>query len=107
MKWDAAFIPPQLVILHAGRFILKSVGSVLLFAEQKKLKVERQSPLTLFFVSFSTTPINVDDTLFFFFLFYPLKLQLLLQDCLFATLLTEDDKEKKDFDKGFVVSDEG
>lgn len=49
--------------------------------------------LTFVFVSFSTAPLNIGGALLLLFLFYPLKLQLLLQDCLFSTLLIEDDKK--------------
>ena len=58
-------------------------------------KEKMKSLLTIVFVSFSTVPLNVSKVLlFFFFLLYPLKLKLVLQDCLLATLLTENDQEK-------------
>lgn len=59
----------------------------------KEISIGLKLLLTFVFVSFSAAPLNIGGALLLFFLFYPLELQLLLQDCLFSTLLIEDDKK--------------
>lgn len=61
---------------------------------ERQINADLEPLLTFVFFSFGIAPLDVDEALLFVFLFYPLKLQLFLQDCLFSTLLAEERKEK-------------
>lgn len=60
----------------------------------KKVQTINNFVLTFVLVSLSTVPLVISKALLLFLL-YPLKLKLLLQDCLLATLLDEVEQERK------------
>lgn len=57
-----------------------------------RITLQKKREITFFFVPFCTAPLIGVGLLLLFF--YPLKFQLLLQDCLFATLLLNEEEKR-------------